>query len=80
MTNPPSVLVKVWIKLSLVSIEMLIFIFHVDISQMSSDELKETQTIMEEKVYRIWTVLSAFEGMIERRKLKSGTKVNSTFF
>lgn len=29
---------------------------------MSSDELKDTQTIMEEKVYRIWTVLSAFEG------------------
>jgi hypothetical protein len=29
---------------------------------MSSEELKETQTIMEEKVYRIWTVLSAFEG------------------
>jgi hypothetical protein len=29
---------------------------------MSSDELKESQTIMEEKVYRIWTVLSAFEG------------------
>lgn len=33
-----------------------------DLSQMSSDELKDTQTIMEEKVYRIWTVLSAFEG------------------
>ncbi|KAG2228706.1 hypothetical protein INT48_001980 [Thamnidium elegans] len=33
----------------------------VDLSQMSSDELKDTQTIMEEKVYRIWTVLSAFE-------------------
>jgi hypothetical protein len=29
---------------------------------MSSEELKETQNIMEEKVYRIWTVLSAFEG------------------
>lgn len=34
----------------------------VDLSLMTSDELKETQTIMEEKVYRIWTVLSAFEG------------------
>ncbi|KAK4521315.1 Endocytosis and vacuole integrity protein [Mucor velutinosus] len=32
-----------------------------DLSLMTSDELKETQTIMEEKVYRIWTVLSAFE-------------------
>lgn len=29
---------------------------------MTSEELKESQNIMEEKVYRIWTVLSAFEG------------------
>lgn len=36
--------------------------FCLDLSLMTSDELKETQTIMEEKVYRIWTVLSAFEG------------------
>jgi hypothetical protein len=36
---------------------------------MSSDELKETQTIMEEKVYRIWTVLSAFEGKKKKKLL-----------
>lgn len=29
---------------------------------MTSEELKEAQNVMEEKVYRIWTVLSAFEG------------------
>ncbi|CEI99423.1 Putative Rho GTPase-activating protein [Rhizopus microsporus] len=28
---------------------------------MTSEELKEAQNVMEEKVYRIWTVLSAFE-------------------
>jgi hypothetical protein len=34
---------------------------------MTADELRETQTIMEEKVYRIWTVLSAFEGKKMKR-------------
>ncbi|KAG1047678.1 hypothetical protein G6F43_009885 [Rhizopus delemar] len=33
----------------------------IDLSKMTSEELKEAQNIMEEKVYRIWTVLSAFE-------------------
>ncbi|KAG0183842.1 hypothetical protein DFQ28_000768 [Apophysomyces sp. BC1034] len=32
-----------------------------DLSQMTANNLTETQTAMEEKVYRIWTVLSAFE-------------------
>ncbi|KAF7727490.1 hypothetical protein EC973_007468 [Apophysomyces ossiformis] len=32
-----------------------------DLSQMTASHLKEIQTAMEEKVYRIWTVLSAFE-------------------
>ncbi|KAI8069153.1 hypothetical protein BC940DRAFT_332450 [Gongronella butleri] len=33
-----------------------------DASQLTASELKATQTAMEDKVYRIWTVLSAFEG------------------
>ncbi|CAO3691998.1 unnamed protein product [Rhizopus stolonifer] len=32
-----------------------------DLSRITSEELEEAQNIMEEKVYRIWTVLSAFE-------------------
>ncbi|KAI8359837.1 hypothetical protein BD560DRAFT_437539, partial [Blakeslea trispora] len=33
----------------------------IDLTKVTSEELKETQTVMEDKVYRIWTVLSAFE-------------------
>ena len=29
---------------------------------MTMDELRDAQVAMEDKVYRIWTVLSAFEG------------------
>ncbi|KAI9316014.1 hypothetical protein BX666DRAFT_2019617 [Dichotomocladium elegans] len=32
-----------------------------DITKLSIDELRESQVAMEDKVYRIWTVLSAFE-------------------
>lgn len=33
-----------------------------DVTKMTIDELRESQVAMEDKVYRIWTVLSAFEG------------------
>ncbi|KAI8984108.1 hypothetical protein BDF20DRAFT_971307 [Mycotypha africana] len=33
----------------------------IDFCQLNSSELKEVQNAMEDKVYRIWTVLSAFE-------------------
>lgn len=36
-----------------------------DLDHLTATELKDTQTVMEEKVYRIWTVLSAFEGKIQ---------------
>ncbi|KAI7860850.1 hypothetical protein BDC45DRAFT_492974 [Circinella umbellata] len=32
-----------------------------DVSKMTMDELRDAQVAMEDKVYRIWTVLSAFE-------------------
>ncbi|KAI8384965.1 uncharacterized protein BYT42DRAFT_281393 [Radiomyces spectabilis] len=32
-----------------------------DVSLLTADELREAQTAMEDKVYRIWTVLTAFE-------------------
>lgn len=33
-----------------------------DLNHLTAMELRDAQTVMEEKVYRIWTVLSAFEG------------------
>lgn len=33
-----------------------------DVTKMTIEELRESQVAMEDKVYRIWTVLSAFEG------------------
>lgn len=50
-----------------------------DLSKMSPDELKETQTIMEEKIYRIWTILSAFEGKWNRMSAFSFSNLSSPY-
>lgn len=42
---------------------------------MTADQLREMQAAMEDKVYRIWTVLSAFEGNQQQQNRKKGDGV-----
>jgi hypothetical protein len=47
--------------------KILLCVF-LDLDHLTATELKDAQTAMEEKVYRIWTVLSAFEGKKPKSK------------